>query len=74
MAYLKDSAILVIKATENGYVIELAQWGQSPPPIAYRDLERDSNPGPTVRVDYNADNKVDLKAKLALWVDSLFDQ
>jgi hypothetical protein len=66
MAYDNDSAILEVRTTENGYTIELSQWSVSPPP--------GGAPPPAVRADYIATDKADLKAKLALWVDNLFDQ
>jgi len=66
MAYMKDSAILEVRTAENGYSIELAQWDVSPPP--------GGAPAPSLRMDFIAVDKADLKAKLNLWVDNYFNQ
>jgi hypothetical protein len=70
--YQKDSAIIMIRTTENGYTIELAQWDINPPP---KDLlYGNTDPAATLKRMYNADDKAELKTLFASWLDNLFDQ
>jgi hypothetical protein len=71
VSYEKDSAILTLRTTENGYMVEVTQWDVSPPPE--NGTFGNTNPAPTLRRDYIAVDKADLKLKLAAYVDNLFD-
>ena len=76
MAYLKDSAILILRATEDGYFVSAFQWNQSPPPIGTElalAIEARADVQPAFRQDRTSVTKTELKTELAAFIDQVFD-
>lgn len=72
MARLKrDSAFIEILAAEDGYFVRAWRWNVTPPPIPHRDLDRDSNPQPTFRIDNVVEDKAELKAALNAFITNI---
>ena len=69
--YAKDSAIVILRASENGYTASLYLWHQNPPPFPVHQL---GNAGSPVRLEVIAADKAALKTQLATLVDNIFDQ
>lgn len=74
MGYAKDTAILVIKTGEDGYVTDYFIWNENPPPIQsnLRALDQ-TTPGPSTREMRISSDKNALKTELNAFVDSFFD-
>lgn len=74
MPYAKDSAIIILRAAEDGYMAYYYLWNVSPPPIPH-DLQlaiEQSDPGPT-HEDRISSDKTDLKIELSAFIDNFFD-
>lgn len=74
--YAKDSAILLLRAGEDGYFTSYYLFDQSPPPINLAlDAIIQSSAGAalTARQDRVSANKTELKTELGLFVDNFFD-
>ncbi len=70
---VRDSAVLIIRATGDGYFVSVYQWGISPPPTDVGHRLGITNPLPSLRIDRIAMTKVELKAEFSNYVDTLFD-
>ena len=75
MAYAKDSAIIILQATEDGYVASYYQWDQSPPPITgnWRNSIENTLPAVIGRQDRISADKANLKTEIGQFVDNFFD-
>lgn len=71
-SFVKDSAILEILATQNGYMVRLWQWSISPPPIPHRNLDNTEIPT-EFRLDRIATNKANLITDFTNWLNNSFD-
>lgn len=69
----KDSTIIVIRETEDGFTVNVWKWPVSPPPVPHRDLFF-TNPPSDFATERTAADKTELKAKLAGYIDSIFAQ
>ncbi len=72
----KDSAIIELLATEDGYFVRAWMWDQTPPPVfsqAFPAVLDTTNPEPTFRTDRVSVTKTELKAELGAFIDSVFD-
>ena len=78
MAYAKDSAVVILKATEDGYVASYYHWDESPPPVrswgAITNALDTTGPPLITRQDRISADKADLKTELGQFVDLFFDQ
>lgn len=74
MAYAKDSAVIVLYETEDGYVAKYYLWdNMSPPPVNTLALDN-AVPEPDNRQDRISATKAELKTELEAFVDNFFAQ
>ena len=76
MPYLKDSAIIVLQTTEDGYVASAYTFDQVPPPIGVDIFGTIEGRGGDKIIDrrwHISTSKTDLKNKLNSFVDNIFD-
>jgi hypothetical protein len=75
ITYEKDSALLELFATEDGYMLRVWKWPTSPPPVPHRNLDEtvptEADGG--FRQDHTADDKPELITKITQFINSVFD-
>jgi hypothetical protein len=74
MSYAKDSAIIELFATEDGYFIRVWKWPESPPPVPHRTLDDTIPETGGFRQDHTAPDKTGLITKVTQFVNVEFDQ
>jgi hypothetical protein len=72
-ALAKDSSIIILRATDDGYFASVYQWDQSPPPVNIGNRLDLTNPAASVRTDRVATDKTELKNEINAYIDTLFD-
>ncbi len=76
---VKDSAIIELLATDDGYFMRVWKWDQTPPPIgdltlgSFPALLDYTDPEPTFRTDRVSTTKTELKSEVNQFIDGPFD-
>lgn len=76
MALEEDSAVVVFRATGDGYFVSVYQYDVSPPPPSGALASALENPQyvTSFRVDRVAADKTELISEVTNWINSIFDQ